>query len=47
MDAGRSSAEICRSAGGARVMVEFVNRFGGDFRSTAAQQQSKIRGTKA
>ncbi len=41
---GVRPAEICRSAGGARVMVEFVNRFGGDFRSTAAQQQSKNQG---
>ena len=31
-------------SGGARVLVEFVNRFGGDFRSTAAQQQSKNQG---
>ena len=41
---GVRPAEICRGAGGARVMVEFVNRFGGDFRSTAAQQQSKNQG---
>ena len=41
---GVRPAEICRGAGGARVLVEFVNRFGGDFRSTAAQQQSKNQG---
>lgn len=44
---GVRPAEICRGAGGARVLVEFVNRFGGDFRSTAAQQQQKIRGNKS
>ena len=38
---GVRPAEICRGAGGARVLVEMLNRFDGDFRSAAARQQSK------
>ena len=44
---GVRPAEICRGGGGNRVLIAFVNRFEGDFRSAAANQYFNSGGTKA
>ncbi len=44
---GVRPAEICRGGGGNRVLIAFVNRFEGDFRSAAENQYFNSGGTKA
>ena len=44
---GVRPAEICRGAGGARVLVEVISRFDGDFRSAAQTTLKESGGTKA
>ena len=44
---GVRPAEICRGGGGNRVLIAFVNRFEGDFRSAAENQYFNSGGPKA
>ena len=44
---GVRPAEICRGGDGNRVLIAFVNRFEGDFRSAAENQYFNSGGTKA